>query len=145
MRIDFCEFLRKVAAKRKKFFAIVCVTLLSLLTIKITSAVFAYGLSIFFYVYAQRVLGAARTGAYYALAPFIGTVLSLLIFGEIPRINYFIALFLMIIGAFLSSSDAPLFKRKNAKTKQFFRKNQIVYRVCDKKSSSQGEDFLEEI
>lgn len=76
---------------------------------------FAYGLSIFFYVYAQRILGAARTGAYYALAPFIGTVLSLIIFGEIPRINYFIALFLMIIGAFLSSSDAPIFKKKKEK------------------------------
>lgn len=32
----------------------------------------AYGLSIFFYIYAQRYLGAAKTSAYYALAPFIG-------------------------------------------------------------------------
>lgn len=39
----------------------------------------AYGLSIFFYVYAQRLLGAARTSAYYAIAPFIGTLLSLII------------------------------------------------------------------
>lgn len=31
----------------------------------------AYGLSIYFYVYAQRMLGAARTSAYYAVAPFI--------------------------------------------------------------------------
>ena len=31
----------------------------------------AYGLSIFVYVYAQRLLGAARTSAYYAVAPFI--------------------------------------------------------------------------
>ena len=40
----------------------------------------AYGLSIFFYVYAQRILGAARINAYYAIAPFIGVFLSLMIF-----------------------------------------------------------------
>ena len=44
----------------------------------------AYGLSIFFYVYAQRYLGAARTSAYYAVAPFLGTALSLIIFRDMP-------------------------------------------------------------
>lgn len=72
----------------------------------------AYGLSIFFYVYAQRLLGAARTSAYYAIAPFIGTLLSLAIFRELPHYTYFIALGLMIVGAWLSSQDKPLFKRK---------------------------------
>lgn len=66
---------------------------------------FAYGLSIFFYVYAQRSLGAARTSAYYATAPFIGTLLSLAIFREIPPYTYFIALALMIVGAWLSAKD----------------------------------------
>lgn len=65
----------------------------------------AYGLSIFFYVHAQRLLGAARTSAYYAVAPFIGVILSLIIFSEIPNIIYFIALALMIVGAWLSSKD----------------------------------------
>lgn len=72
----------------------------------------AYGLSIFFYVYAQRLLGAARTSAYYAIAPFIGTLLSLVIFRELPPYTYFIALGLMIIGAWLCSSDEPIIKRK---------------------------------
>lgn len=72
----------------------------------------AYGLSIFFYVYAQRTLGAARTSAYYAIAPFIGTALSLIIFREIPHYTYFIALALMLVGAWLSSRDKPLFKKK---------------------------------
>jgi drug/metabolite transporter (DMT)-like permease len=71
----------------------------------------AYGLSIFFYVYAQRLLGAARTSAYYAIAPFIGTLLSLVIFREMPPATYFIALVLMIIGAWLCSRDEPLFKK----------------------------------
>ena len=76
----------------------------------------AYGLSIYFYVYAQRELGAARTSAYYAVAPFIGTFLSLIIFRSMPGAIYFIALFFMLIGAWLSSQDIPLsevFRRKN--------------------------------
>ena len=68
----------------------------------------AYGLSIYFYVYAQRILGAARTSTYYAVAPFIGVFLSLLIFREFPGIVFFAALILMIIGAWLSSQDKPL-------------------------------------
>ena len=72
----------------------------------------AYGLSIFFYVRAQRQLGAARTSAYYAVAPFIGTLLSLLIFRELPRYTYFVALALMLVGAWLCASDEPLFKKK---------------------------------
>jgi drug/metabolite transporter (DMT)-like permease len=72
----------------------------------------AYGLSIFFYVYAQRILGAARTSAYYAVAPFIGTLLSLVIFRSIPRYTYFIALGVMVIGAWLCSKDEPIFKKQ---------------------------------
>ena len=68
----------------------------------------AYGLSIYFYVYAQRILGAARTSAYYATAPFIGVFLSLLIFREKPGHLFIAALILMIIGAWLSSQDKPL-------------------------------------
>ena len=65
----------------------------------------AYGLSIFFYIYAQRSLGAAKTSAYYAVAPFIGTALSLIIFRETPSLSFIIALVIMIAGAFLASSD----------------------------------------
>jgi len=73
----------------------------------------AYGLSIFFYVHAQRLLGAARTSAYYAIAPFIGALLSLIIFQTLPYYTFFIALALMIIGAWLCSNDEPIFKKKN--------------------------------
>lgn len=72
----------------------------------------AYGLSIFFYVYAQRNLGAARTSAYYAIAPFIGTLLSLIIFLDMPPYTYFAALAFMAVGAWLCSSDEPIFKKK---------------------------------
>ena len=72
----------------------------------------AYGLSIFFYVYAQRLLGAARTSAYYAIAPFIGALLSLVIFGELPSVLYFAAFALMVIGAWLCAKDEPIFKKR---------------------------------
>lgn len=71
----------------------------------------AYGLSIYFYVYAQRSVGAARTSAYYAVAPFIAAILSLAIFREMPSVSYFAALVLMAVGAWLSSGDKPIFKR----------------------------------
>lgn len=74
----------------------------------------AYGLSIYFYVYAQRLLGAARTSAYYAVAPFIAAILSLMIFKEIPDATYFIALMLMMIGAWLSSYDGPPIKKNRS-------------------------------
>lgn len=65
----------------------------------------AYGLSIYFYVYAQRFLGAARTSAYYAVQPFIGVLLSLLIFREMPGMLFFAALALMIGGTWLVTKD----------------------------------------
>lgn len=65
----------------------------------------AYGLSIFFYVYAQRNLGAAKTSAYYAISPFIGVILSLIIFRELPDISFFAALAIMILGTYLASTD----------------------------------------
>lgn len=73
----------------------------------------AYGLSIFSYVHAQRLLGAARTSAYYAIAPFIGTLLSLVIFRDLPDYTYFIALALMAIGAWLCSKDEPILKKRS--------------------------------
>lgn len=67
--------------------------------------VVSYGLSIYFYVHAQRLLGAARTSAYYAVAPFIAAFFSILIFQQIPGIPYFIALFFMAVGAWFASHD----------------------------------------
>ena len=63
----------------------------------------AYGLSIFFYVYAQRQLGAAKTSAYYAIAPFIGAGLSLVLFREWPEPSFWVALAIMAAGAYLAA------------------------------------------
>ena len=58
----------------------------------------AYGLSIFLYIRAQRNLGAAKTSAYYAVAPFIGSLLAFVVNGEKLAVEYFIGLALMLVG-----------------------------------------------
>lgn len=65
----------------------------------------AYGLSIFFYIHAQRYLGAAKTSAYYAVSPFIGTILSLLLFREIPSLMFIFAFAVMVAGAVVLSKE----------------------------------------
>ena len=65
----------------------------------------AYGLSIFLYVRAQRVLGAARTSAYYAVAPFIGAFLSFVILHEKLTGMYLLALSVMLAGTALVVID----------------------------------------
>lgn len=65
----------------------------------------AYGLSIFLYVRAQRKLGAAKTSAYYAAAPFIGSLLAFLIHGEPLGATYFAALAVMLAGTALVVKD----------------------------------------
>jgi drug/metabolite transporter (DMT)-like permease len=61
----------------------------------------SYGVSIALFIYAMRGLGAARTGALFATAPFIGTALSFVMFRDRPGLQFFIALPLMVVGAVL--------------------------------------------
>jgi drug/metabolite transporter (DMT)-like permease len=63
---------------------------------------FAYGLSIFFYVTAQRELGAARTSAYYAVAPFIGAGISFIVFSEQITKSFVTAAVIMITGTYFA-------------------------------------------
>lgn len=66
----------------------------------------SYGLSILFYIKAQRYLGAARTSTYYAFSPFIGVFLSLLIFRELPACTFWAAFGLMLAGVYLAAEKA---------------------------------------
>jgi drug/metabolite transporter (DMT)-like permease len=72
----------------------------------------AYGLSIFFYIKAQGVIGASKTSAYYSVAPFIGTFLSFLIFKEELSWAYFLGLAIMIVGTVIVVVDT-LSKKEN--------------------------------
>jgi Permeases of the drug/metabolite transporter (DMT) superfamily len=60
-----------------------------------------YGCSIVLYVLALRKLGTARTSTLYAIAPFIGAIVSLFMFKEQPQLQFLFALPLMLIGAWL--------------------------------------------
>jgi drug/metabolite transporter (DMT)-like permease len=48
----------------------------------IVAGFFGYGLSVALYIVALRDLGAARTGAYFSTAPFLGAVVSVVVLGE---------------------------------------------------------------
>lgn len=65
----------------------------------------AYGLSIFLYIKAQEVLGAAKTSAYYAIAPFVGAFLSFVFLKEALTANYLVALVIMIAGSAIVVAD----------------------------------------
>lgn len=62
---------------------------------------FSYGLSINFYIKAQKDLGAAKTSAYYAIAPFLGVAFSMLLLQERPGIQFYIGLSIMIAATIL--------------------------------------------
>lgn len=74
----------------------------------------AYGLSIFLYVRAQSVLGAAKTSAYYAVAPFVGAFLSFVFLREQLSWLFGIALLVMIAGAALVVADTLIRHHEHA-------------------------------
>ncbi len=65
----------------------------------------SYGLSIFFYIAAQRELGAARTSIYYAAAPFIGVMISWVLLRDAITGSFVLALIIMLIGTYLAISE----------------------------------------
>lgn len=66
---------------------------------------FGYGLSLVLFVLALRKLGAARTGAYFSTAPFLGAALSLACFGGSTGWAFWLAGILMAIGVWLHVSE----------------------------------------
>jgi len=65
----------------------------------------AYGLSINYYVKAQMQLGAAKTSAYYAVAPFLGVIFSFLIFQTLPQPTFWVGLILMAAATWFLVTD----------------------------------------
>ncbi len=64
-----------------------------------------YGISLVAFVLALRHLGAARTGAYFSTAPFVGAGLSLVLLHEAPSLSFWIAGGLMALGVWLHVSE----------------------------------------
>lgn len=65
----------------------------------------AYGMSINFYIMAQKDLGAAKTSAFYSISPFLGVAFSMILVGERPSIQFYIALAVMIVSTVLMVLD----------------------------------------
>ena len=79
----------------------------------------SYGLSIFFYVKAQNVLGAAKTSAYYAAAPFIGALMSFIFLDEKLSLSYIAALVIMLAGSWLVVIDTLIQSHNHQHTHVF--------------------------
>ena len=66
---------------------------------------FCYGLSLALFVVALRHLGAARTGAYFSTAPFVGATVAVVVLGEAVTVQLLIAGALMAFGVWLHMSE----------------------------------------
>lgn len=65
----------------------------------------SYGLSINFYIKAQKDLGAAKTSAYYSLAPFLGAGLGMVFLKEQPDLQFYLGLVIMAAAMLLMMND----------------------------------------
>ena len=70
-----------------------------------TIGLVGYGISLVAFVLALRHLGAARTGAYFSTAPFVGAGLSLVLLSELPGFGFWVAGALMALGVWLHVSE----------------------------------------
>lgn len=65
----------------------------------------SYGASLTLFVVALRQLGTARTGAYFSVAPFFGTLLAIGLLGEPVTLQLVLAGALMILGVWLHLTE----------------------------------------
>jgi len=71
----------------------------------VVAGFFGYGLSLALYIVALRDLGAARTGAYFSTAPFLGAVVSVAVLGENVTWAFLAAGTLMGLGVWLHVTE----------------------------------------
>lgn len=69
---------------------------------------FGYGLSLTLFVVGLRMLGTARTGAYFSVAPLFGVVLSLAIWPGVPGPLFWLAAASMALGVWLHVRERHL-------------------------------------
>jgi drug/metabolite transporter (DMT)-like permease len=65
----------------------------------------SYGVSLVLFVLALRYLGAARTGAYFSIAPFVGAIVAIVGFGERPTLFFAIGAACMVAGVWLHLTE----------------------------------------
>jgi len=74
-----------------------------------------YGLSLVLFLLAQRAIGAARTSALFALGPFVGATLGIVIAGEVPGAVVFVAAGLFALGLVLHMREAHQHAHEHAR------------------------------
>jgi drug/metabolite transporter (DMT)-like permease len=65
----------------------------------------AYGVSLVLFIVALRELGAARTGAYFSVAPFFGAALAVVVLHEAVTLELVVAGLLMAVGVWLHVTE----------------------------------------
>ena len=75
------------------------------LTALLLLGLMGYGVSLVLYIGSLRQLGTARTGAYFATAPFIGGILALVVFGQGGGVTFWLAAFCMAYGVWLHLTE----------------------------------------
>ena len=78
---------------------------LPIITASMVTGFICIGASLVMFMLALRHLGTARTGAYYAFAPFIGAALSVMLLSEAVTLQMSIAAGLMAIGLWLHLAE----------------------------------------
>jgi len=71
----------------------------------IAIGVVGYGLSLMLFITALRSLGSARTGAYFAVAPFVGVVVAVAVFGDRFGVRVLPVAALMVAGVWMSITE----------------------------------------
>lgn len=66
----------------------------------------SYGASLVLFIHALREIGAARTSTWFATGPFIGIILSVIVLGERPPGEYWVAALFMLSGIFFLYGEA---------------------------------------
>ncbi len=74
----------------------------------------AYGVSLVLFVLALRHIGAARTAAHFALAPFVGAIVALAALGERPTVLMVVAAILMAAGIYIHVSERHVHEHEHA-------------------------------
>ena len=74
-----------------------------------------YGVSLVLFVLALRGLGAARTGAYFSTAPFLGAVISIVILGESVSWLFWLAAAFMGLGVWLHLTEVHAHDHQHAR------------------------------
>ena len=74
---------------------------------------FGYGLSLTLFVVGLRILGTARTGAYFSVAPLFGVVISLAIWPSVPSPLFWAAAALMGLGVWLHVRERHLHEHRH--------------------------------